>query len=88
MRSTLGGIHKQIIVMHACHQVRGGGGLAHDRSCHIHSQEFTAASATACLACYRYIKQSTRIEKLSLRQQFELLSDHISLIQGLLICMT
>ena len=42
--------------------------LAHDRKS-LHSQtRVTAASATACLACYRYIKRSTRIDKLSLRQ--------------------
>ena len=35
-------------------------------SCCIHSQ-VTASSATTGFACYGYIKQSTRIDKLSLR---------------------
>ena len=45
-----------------------GGGLACDiwRMIYSHSR-VTASSATADLACYRYIKRSTVIDKLSLR---------------------
>ena len=65
-----GGIHKQVSAMlNIKFTLSCGGGLAqhsaHDRSRRIHSQ-YTATSATACLACYRYSKRSTRIEKLSL----------------------
>ena len=57
----------------------GGGGLAHDRKS-PHSQSRVAiASAIACLACYGYIKQSTRMDKLSLRQYTVCVIDSLGL---------
>ena len=61
---TLGSIHKQVRVMLNIKFTlsgRGVAGLARDmtESRHISQSRVTAASATACLACYGYSKRST-----------------------------
>ena len=60
------------------------GGLAYDNLAHHrkspHSQSrVTAASTSACLACYGYVKRYTRIDKLSLRQYRACVVDSLEL---------
>ena len=81
---TLGSIHKQVSVMLNIKLSSGGGlpcviwHMAESRR--IHSQELLLLySTTACLACYGYTKQSTRIDKLSLQQYRACVVDSLGL---------
>ena len=77
------GIHKQVCVMlDIKFTLSGGGGLARDiwhmtESRCIHSQELLLLALL--LACYGYMKPSTRIEKLPLRQYRACVVDSLGL---------
>ena len=81
---SLGGIRKQVSVMlNMKLTLSGQGGLERDscRMTEVHVATFTVksyccyrATASTCLACYRFIKRSTRINKLFLREGLVLTS--------------